>query len=283
MSTLFPTALDGTNLPNPSNSYYLSGQDLSLTPTSTYVHTYQHDTINTGLRALEEAIGIRNSSDRNSLDWIGRHFPYHSRTANSMDDEFDAGTLDAKWTKRNETVSGNTVLYKFKEGNFAIEMIPSYSIGEYNRSITQPLPAGDWTFETKVCTYGLDLAYRYAGFVLADSALNKTEVFGSLTNNTNGNYQLLSVSKFTATSATFSSHYVLGYVPRGPLYLRIARVSSTLTFSVSFDGIYYYVCNSHSDTSWLTSCDLIGLNTQSTSFTGGLYAGASFEYFRRIA
>ena len=282
MPTDFPTSLDGTNLPNPSNSYYLSGKDLASTPHATYSHSYQHGMVTSALVALQTKIGITGSTDRTSLVWKGKHYPLPADSANSMDDEFDAGTLDGKWTKQNELISGgNQVYYVIDKSHLTIRAFSPYNPGEYTRGLTQAVPSGDWTFEICVSTYGDNFAYRYAGFVLADSTFNKVELVGILTTGSPDKFFHSVSTKFTAN--TYNGHYVIFNISKNKMYFRLSRVGTTIYTYFSYDGLYFLEMENHSQTAHMASFDLIGISMTSTNSTGSYSSGASFDYFRRIA
>jgi len=280
MATNFPTSLDTTtNLPDPV------GTDLMENTNNNLDHAQQHNTENDAMAAVEARLGITRSTVTSSLDWRMRNAPNPPRTANAMDDEFDATSLDAKWTWFQQTITAHTATATFANGSLLMTFPSPYAEGDKARTLTQAVPAGDWVFETCVTQIGNRGATTYTGLVVSSSGNAQHEVIARKNPGAASKYIVLAATKLTSVGA-FSADYKAWNMPHADkLYLRIERSSTTLNFYWSIDGNYFELFETHSETTYLSGgASRIGIMMSTTNFSGtAIDLISTFEYFRRIS
>lgn len=89
MATNYPVTLDTTaNLPDPD------GTDLLLNPTDELKHSYQHTTVNSAVRAIEEKLGIDASADVDSVDYKIRRGSFERQVDSLTTSSLAAGASD---------------------------------------------------------------------------------------------------------------------------------------------------------------------------------------------
>jgi hypothetical protein len=95
----------------------------------------------------------------------------HPSSPDAMDDEFEAGALDAIWSWRNQ----GTSTVAFSQG--AIRLSPQLVAGLNNRCLEQPLPGGNWRFRAKLSGVWGAVAGSYGGLHLTESVSGKQVMF----------------------------------------------------------------------------------------------------------
>jgi hypothetical protein len=159
---------------------------------------------------------------------------YAYASPGSFDDEFDAGSLDAKWTNQ-----GSAVV------SFNIPNHVSIKPGASLSALTQSA-SGDRTFRMKLRFPPVAAASLAMGFLLRDSgSFFQTYIFDA----TNGNF---SYDRWTGPT-TFFSQGIIGtkaafsQTGDSPIYLELKYIDSTKTsyFSISRDGVVWHLISSN--------------------------------------
>lgn len=169
---------------------------------------------------------------------VGLFFPdLPPVSANANDDEFADASLGAAWT---EWDPGSKVTVT--EADYGLKLAFNASSGDSLGGVRRAVPSADWSLITKV-----DLAATGVGgsteagiFLAEDLSANPTtadiETFivrydGSMT-------LTIGAQRWSAYNALSSTQFSTGgRTHGGTIYLRVRRISSTLYFDFSFDGI----------------------------------------------
>jgi hypothetical protein len=147
----------------------------------------------------------------------------------SLDDEFDAGSLDTgRWTWQNQGGASAVVAKSY------LALICPGTAGEQVRAITQTAPAPTWEVTAKVSNISRRFDYSQCGLVLMDAA-GKLIGFGYLRATT----EQLGLSKWNSVTS-FSGAYLDEAFSWPPyIYLRVKDDNVNLTFSFSYDGVRF--------------------------------------------
>lgn len=192
---------------------------------------------------------------------------------NAMDDEFTAGSLNlALWTWLQQGTATAT------EANSSLNFAVPTNTGDTPRMIYQTLPAAPWTFVAKVSLF-VSVASNFfqTGIGLYDSANSKVQTFGPAYD---AGWHISSWVGSLTTGLSWANETVWAFngLLTGWIYLQLSLVGTTMTFSVSLDGIVYQTIFSAALTSSLTAPSKIGIIFNNNgSRTGNLVC----DYFRR--
>lgn len=156
-------------------------------------------------------------------------------TPSTEDDEFNTGSLDAKWTSLLTGVDAPTLYWDIKN-HIGVLPVQSSSLAGFTQSYT---PSGDFSIVTKMqATGSKDTYYRCGGgiFVVDSSNNYKLLMYGK---DTAGNYHSIGVYAHNGSltagvpSGTGTTTYEnqAGQQDRNTLYLRIDYVYSTKTIN----------------------------------------------------
>lgn len=191
----------------------------------------------------------------------------------TMDDEFTATSLDAKWTWRNQgsataTLTNGALILKAPQNN-----------SESVRIIEQTAPTAPWKFRAKVAG-----AFRYANYsrvyfgVLENSAGKFTAHYIGYINGA-----MYGIERYNSTTSWNSRpyEYPTGF-PVRPLYFEIENDSTNLIFRVSATGHRYDEVMSETIASFVGTANRIILGANDLTNTADGAAGI-FEWFRRIS
>jgi hypothetical protein len=189
----------------------------------------------------------------------------------SMDDEFSAGTLDAKWTAVNmggvvtETYSGSHAIWACANSAVSIR-------GIYQGSIT----TGTW--RCKMALGGYITNNNEAGLWLMESSTSKCATFSPIM--LTGVWTWRS-DRWTNTTTWAASPFSSG-VGTPISYLQIQVDSTNVTFSVSPNGIVFSQLYQTAKTTFFTTApDRVGIYI--SGFNGANPIVASFDWFRKVA
>jgi hypothetical protein len=202
-------------------------------------------------------------------------------TSATEDDEFDANTLDAKWTWNNQ--GSASVSFASSCARFQINTTGARSI----RSILQTVPAGNWTITCKLTSNnvpdsasagtagGIWTSLRFFGLTLRESGTDKRYVQYLAYDSFWRSYiqKMTSATAFSATPALFDS------LLQQPWYwLRIQYDGTSYIFSLSYDGIFFQQYLSDLKAAFFTTgADQFGICMDALS--GNKFAG-TVDYFR---
>lgn len=217
---------------------------------------------------------------------------------NAMDDEFDTGSLNAKWSPFNFT-SGNPLTYTFADSAITIMVPPDGGVSTRTwQGISQPLPSsGAWAFLMKVRSMGVTQTYNSMGFIIANAAgaaFSMTDMWHSSYGEPcwyNG-YS----SSYTGHSVTdgsrLSAQPILVPFSNSPAFsgrnviqthwlLLAYDGTSTYSLGCSFDGVNFGMVISNTNSSMgFSAPSIIALGGESINATQA--ANMTIDYFRRI-
>ncbi len=199
----------------------------------------------------------------------------------SLDDEFDAGSLDPSWSWLNQ---GSTTI-SF-ERSHAI-LYQATHAGESVSAIIKSAPGTPWqvTAEVQVELHVSKFATGYwkTGLILYDSVSGRLYSFGLASQAAS----VVKVDRFnnpTSFSANqFQSDTLGSAYPRGgKVYLRAEDDGSNIKFSMSFGGLRFSQLYSEARTAFLTNGpDNVGLCINNNGATVDLYVIC--DWFRRTS
>lgn len=209
----------------------------------------------------------------------------HPGTANAMDDEFEATSLDAKWTWYQQ----NTASVQFSNGSMAL-------VGETTATNTinalfQPLPGGGaWKFRAKAALANQGVNNFGAPLTLYEASSGNVATIGIF--NSSGTLDLIVAtgtlsSGLTAVpflggiSAYFPSETIAG-ITGGFIYYEIELASGTLHYRVSntgLDGTYLEIYSVAVTSEFTTAPDHIGPSVRSDH--ASIPAVMFIDFFRR--
>lgn len=196
-------------------------------------------------------------------------------SASALDDEFDNGSLDVKWTELD--FSGVLTVNESAVYNHLI-LTSNPSSGNNVAGLSQTLPAGNFTITTKVSLRGQSASSFEGGLALWQNQISSGDIktlgarvgasrviaaFGS----GYADYQNSNIGE------SFSSDVIAG---RHGMYLRIRRNGTTYYYDWSLDGLGWDTLGSAFDPSFTPGfCGVFNNNTPSS-----IVRESSFEFFR---
>jgi hypothetical protein len=225
-------------------------------------------------------------------------------TPNSMNDEFDSPTLNARWSPFN--INGSNPL-TYTIANSAIQLVVPPDGGVPTRTwqgISQPLPSPPWAFLVKVRSLSLTQTYNFMGFIVANAAgaacswgdmwhssygepcwysgYSSSYTGHSVSDGPNRNSQseLTPFSNIPAVSGgnipnAVGQSAILGH------YLLMSFDGTTYTMGCSSDGVNFGTVLSQSASSnGVTSPSLIVLGGETINASQA--ASATYDFFRRV-
>ena len=197
---------------------------------------------------------------------------------NGMDDEFADTSLDGKWTWRNQGTATWT-----EAGGYAIMTLPSQA-GDTSRFIYQARGAGDFTATAKIWLPPIQLNFMTAGICLYNSA-NGYRTYMAMRNEnaviTSQVSMQAHVLKMTSDTAWSADSYNVTRWGLGPMYVRINRTGTTLTYSYSDDGINFVTALSEATATFMNAVTSIGLGHWRNNNNAAVYNGR-FDWFRVV-
>lgn len=200
-------------------------------------------------------------------------------SANAMDDEFTAGSLNTAtlWTWQNQGTRTATLSKSHAKLSFV-----SPGAGDNWGHITQPAPATPWTMETRIAWNGSTSSnFTYGGLVLRESGTGKFIAFaldnsGISPNHWTNNTTFGSGGLGGATYGTWPAPFRGSYV-----YLRAQDDGTNLVLTSSIDGVTYQPIASEGRTVFMAG----GPNQVGLGFGTNIASGTcnmDVDYFRRI-
>lgn len=194
----------------------------------------------------------------------------------AYDDEFEAGSLDGKWTEINSNASST---YSFS--NSCINMVSTDRNPSRLWGFHQAVPSGNWTFVMKVTNNSPSASATYAGaWLFLRNSSNSRLLCGGLNqfNTVSSHVQYLSrLTNPTTLSADVASTTHFQY---STAYIKMAYDGTNITWSFSRDGVQYdEVALTEAKSTFITSFDQIGFGVMPY----GVRSRFSVDYIRRIA
>jgi hypothetical protein len=181
-------------------------------------------------------------------DWIEDVPDKPPASPNAKDDEFNAGSLDGKWTWNNQ----GTATASFSVDSIQLRALANSTASV--KSIRQALPATPYTITAKFDYFcRTNPAFFKAGLLLSDGTKITSLGFA---NNTSLE---ISDTKFNNSTSggvgvTNNVTLVLTQLPgKFPTYFRITDNGTTLTYDFSFDGGFWYQLTNISRTNFFPS------------------------------
>jgi hypothetical protein len=272
----YPTSLDTITSPAPS--------DLLENATDILDHHAQHNNAADILLAIQGHVGINDSNVVASLDYLRRTAQlteFRPSSPDTMDDEFDAATLDAKWTALNMGTNSTTETLVFDRSH-AIFGMPACSASDKNRLWVQTAPAGvDWMFAMKCCTsiYPGEGGYFHTGFGIYDTVSNKHIQYGQ--NCRAGGLEI------GGWAWNYPDSYVGNFgaytLPPGNLYLAVKYnyTADDFDFFYSYDGKFWTRIVNQARSTYLSNRpNRIGISIMGSGM--GHSGTIAVDWFRRL-
>lgn len=168
---------------------------------------------------------------------------------NAKDDEFTAGTLDAKWTIVNQATKVITLSKSWLNIDTSIK-------DEGATCLTQVMPSTPYTMIAKVSVDAQNVNYYAGGLMVGDSSSGKIVAFGVEINN------LIEINKWNSYSSWSANYLQVSAInPNTFRYIKVYDNGTNLYFYTSKNGSGWTLLYSISRTDWLTTPDRIGLIT----------------------
>ena len=201
---------------------------------------------------------------------------------NAMDDEFDAATLNAKWTWLDQ----GTATATFAASHLLLTL-PAESTGTYKlRGIGQPTPTPPYEFTARIDPPPAIASAVGTGIALAlyETSSGKVVILESASTAGSGPIPSCLIQNWTSLTAPGGTVGVSVYVPTAPgHYLRIGRTGTTLAVSFSSDGVAWQAMASLAmGTYFTTAPDTVALLALHTG-TGAANIVLASDWFRRTA
>lgn len=185
----------------------------------------------------------------------------------SFDDEFDAGTLDGKWSWVNQSTATATLSHSH------LTLTTPYSSGAGIRAIVQSISAPFVVVAHISVLHKMD-SYPYVGLVLRESGTGKLVTFQITSDNGSPTIQVQKWSDATTYVATvFSQKSPTGFAA----YLRITDNNTNYIFEASHNGVSWYIIGTVSRTAYMSgAANQIGLMANVNSGSGDVVLSCDF-------
>jgi len=227
---------------------------------------------------------------------------------NSMNDEWDSPTLNARWSPFN-IQSGNPLTYTIADSAITLNIPIDGGVGtRIWQGLSQPVPATPWGFIIKVRGALLTTIYNFAGFIVANSSTLQGISYGldwhssygepcffsgaspnytaHTTNdvaNRNGSGTPIAPfgSQWFAQGSSTLTQAATGGSPIQTHWLAIVSDGTNLYFSVSLDGKNFTLLWDQAISSYFSSApDLIVIGGEAISASSPSLI--TLDYFRRF-
>jgi hypothetical protein len=154
----------------------------------------------------------------------------------ALDDEFDDGSLDVKWTEL-DFGSKLTVTESSIYNHLILSSLPSsgYSIA----GLSQALPAGDFTVAMKLDLRGISASSMECGIALWENQLSSSDIFTLSARRENTRVVALYAYHFTnyLTDVIGSGYNIAAIAAEQAVYLRLRRNGSNYYQDWSLNGL----------------------------------------------
>jgi hypothetical protein len=200
----------------------------------------------------------------------------HPASADAMDDEFEAGSLDGKWSWRNQ----GSASISFASGMVTLA-VPSEATAQ-PRGIYQTLPGGNWKIRAKLAFLSRGSNYDGFGMVLLKDSTNANLQFVRAYN-AQTKWQVQYYTNYTAYGSTpYDQDLSANDWPWQRWgYFEIEYDGTSYFFRASVDGVTFATLSTLTAASYFTAdrIGLMGLQISPSTGTGYL----SCDWFRRIS
>jgi hypothetical protein len=200
---------------------------------------------------------------------------------NAMDDEFEAGSLDAKWNNR------NTAVLAFDAGKSRISIGGAQGAADNWRYIAQTAPSAPWKVRVKLIGVAALVNFRSLGLLVAKGTTTDklmSIAIGSGTTNAVAVNRWTNWTTFSANVGTTLTSADVGTMGDGAI-LEIENDSTNLIFrwaSVQNGGVKMRQIHSETIAAFMGSIAEIGIGIDNNNNTNGdIYA--IVDWFRRIS
>lgn len=203
----------------------------------------------------------------------------HPASPDAMDDEFEAGSLDAKWNQRNSPTLSDYA------ANSQLDIQAPQGAGDNWRFIMQTVPSGNWKVRAKLALTGSSSNFRAAGIALSKATTTDKFIYVGVEYNSGWR---LTVTKFTnwttfsANSASNNTVLEVGGVRGHYFYFEVEYDGTNVIFRWSKNGIVFEPFFSETLATFLGSMAEVGIGVN----TNGASIGTSHcltDWFRRIS
>jgi hypothetical protein len=202
-------------------------------------------------------------------NWVTKSPDTPPASADAMDDEFDAGSLDAKWTWVNQSTATATL------SNSCLVLYDPAHSGDNKRYIYQAAPSTPWEFTAKVSLVGKIGNFLSGGLIFSDSTGKIIEYSMGVDGN-----PMIAVIHYNSPSSFSGYASTLSPQPISCMYLKVKNDGTNLIFSFCFDGVGFLPQYSESRTAFLSSGPTrVGLFVDANNT--GADALISSDWFRR--
>jgi hypothetical protein len=200
-------------------------------------------------------------------------------SADAMDDEFNDGVVDVKWTQY--TDAGGNASYS-EYGNL-LELKYNSSAANTSRyvALVQPAPVGNWKFRTKMHIEGILWTYTGGGFLVRNSSSNKNYWFAYLKHGSYGDGLTGYYGRFTGS--TINSEVDFANLWTQTYYLEVEYNGTNLYYRTSTSGVSYQLVHTEVVASQLGAApEYVGILLHPYSTNGGYTPQVSVDWFRRV-
>lgn len=199
----------------------------------------------------------------------------------ALDDNFNTGALDAKWTEY------QAAFHTLAVNNSHLRLTMTSQASDRINGLFQPIPSGDWIAITKLRHLSPFKAYISAGLMLVEDAINNPNT-SDLMIFQDGRWDQPAADSHLISLARFSDYTTFSSAPFADLvieksqmmYQRVDKVGTNYTFYYSFDGIYWFTYGTLAASAFFTP-QQIGLFIANT--LTAKTAVVMFDFFRLYA
>lgn len=205
-------------------------------------------------------------------------------TPNTMDDEFEGATLNAKWNQRNSP----TLAYYAAQSRIAIAA--PQNAGDNWRFIMQTAPAAQsWRFRAKMTLVGLGANYRSVGLVVSAATTSDKFIYAGLQFASNPKIQASRYTNWTTWNSdqglSVTDGREMGSYQSGHI-MEIEYDSSVTTLYFRWaspeNGVVFRQLHSETLSAHLGSIAEIGIGVNTNDMSNGT-TYAVVDWFRRMA
>lgn len=206
--------------------------------------------------------------------WVLNHPDNPPAIANPMDDEFDAPTINNKWS----TFEAAGLVYTKEQTNSWLAVHGTLQ-KNYGLFFYQPIAGASWKFRAKIAFEGPIWNFAAVGMGAGNSSSGKWSACSVISHSS---YGVLSYYAARLTNMSLTTEYDLYNSVSQISYMQVELIGNNLVFSASTSGNIWRQIWSESVSGFTGTIDRIGLwampyANDTQAFT------LSFDWFRRIS